>query len=298
MIDFDAKKHEYSRAGVIYDSVTKVIAKYENPFDSQYWSTYKGIKDVITERLGERAWKMYKQEAGGWENVVHHYSLWNHDLWREIDKRKNEYLHSWDVKAHNARVTGSAVHAWKEKAIKGKTEVRSQASGDTVTLYVSSGQLLRDQHFDGNRIYSELIISSDKYKIAGMADRVEKYSRAVHIMDYKTSGKIEKEAFMESKMKYPLDCLPDCNYSHFMMQFSTYGWMLEQQGFNVVALTLEHLIPPKYEDKDMVRIPVPYRPDLVEDMLNHYRGMPLQERKREKLIVHDAPSQGETFNFG
>lgn len=300
MVNFDPVKHEYTSGGRIYDSVTRVISLYENPFDSQYWSTYKAIKDVLTDRLGEDAWKLYKREAKGWENVPAFYKKQGHELHKDIQARKAYYLNLWHEKKVAAAIRGSAVHAAKEKEIKTSRQVRSSAQGTSIALTVSSGQLLKDQNFEGDRIYAELIISNDHFHIAGTADRVEKHGKVVHIMDYKTSEEIDSTAFMDAVMKYPLQTLPDCNYYHFTMQFSTYGWMLEQLGFTVGSLTLEHLQPPDYIQK--VNIPITYRPDLVELMLKHLRGetIPPLETHKAGFVDFGSSKKGfkeQTFNF-
>lgn len=298
MIAFDPAKHEYTSKGVIYDSVTRVISRYENPFDSSYWSTYKACKDVITAQMSEAAWKLYKREAGGWEGVPAFHKLHRHHLHVAIQERKAYYLKMWHDKAAEACLRGSVIHAAKEKEIISHRHVPSSTPGATVSLTVSSGQLLAAQDFNDDRIYAELIISNDHFRIAGTADRVEKHGKVVHIMDYKTSEEIDHTAFMDATMKYPLQSLPDCNYYHFTMQFSTYGWMLSQLGFTVGSLTLEHLQAPDYTQK--VNIPITYRPDLVELMLKHYRGEPLPETRTTGVVdfgTVSAKANEKTFNF-
>lgn len=270
MVEFDKEKHQYKKNGKIYTSVTTVISKYKNPFDPQYWAIYKACKDVISA-AGEVGWSRYKRAAGGWEGVVAHFKKNGHSLHKEIAVRKAEYLHAWDVKGHNARTVGTAVHAWKEKAIIGSKALASSTSGEMVNIHVSQDALLRAQDFTGNRLFAEIIISNDEYEVAGMADRVEKYEKIIHIKDYKTSAKIEKIAFQDKKMKHPLEELPDCNYYHYMMQFSFYAWMFAQMGYEIGTLELQHLLPPRFEDKDMVPYKMEYRPDLVEKMLKDFR---------------------------
>lgn len=274
-IDFNPDKHEYRKEGVLYTSVTTVIKKYCNPFDAQFWAGYKSIRDVVREELGESHWERYKRAAGGWKQVPEYYKKNGHGLHQKIAVRKAQFLNAWDIKGHNARVTGTAVHKWKEKAIVGSKYVPSSSSGEVINLSVSQEKLLILQHFEEDKLYAELIISNDEYRVAGTADRVEKYGKKIYIKDYKTSGKITKEAFDNQKMLYPLNSLPDSNYYHYMMQFSFYGWMLAQQGFEVGGLELQHLLPPRYEDKDMVPYDMEYRPDLVENMLRHFRGKPI-----------------------
>lgn len=296
MINFDPVKHEYTSKGRIYDSVTKVISLYENPFDSQYWSVYKACKDVIIEQIGEKDWKLYKREAGGWDKVPSFYKAHGHELHKEIQARKAYYLNLWYEKKVSSALKGTAVHAAKEKEVKSHKHVSSSVSGATVSLTVSSGQLLAEQNFVDDRVYAELIISNDHFHIAGTADIVEKHGKVIHILDYKTSEEIDRHAFMDATMKFPLQSLPDCNYYHFTMQFSTYAWMLSELGYTVGSLTLEHLLPPDYKEK--VNIPITYRPDLVELMLKHYRGEELPKLQTDRQAFVDLGTNEKTFNFG
>lgn len=271
MVEFNKEKHEYRKNGQLYESVTKVISHYCQPFESAYWGTYKGIKDILTEKMGEDAWWRYKKAAGSWEKVVDYYRKNGHKLHKEIAERKAQYLKSWDVTAHNARVAGSAVHKWKERQI--RNDNGFEPKGNLVSLpNVSGEQLLSLQDFKEDKVYPELVISNDEFRVAGTADKVRKEGNLVYISDYKTSKKITKDPFMDRMMKNPLNTLPDTNYWHFTIQFSLYGWMLEQLGYRVVSLTLEQLIPPKFEDKDTIKHEIGYRPDLVEVMLKHFRN--------------------------
>lgn len=273
MLEFNKEKHEYRKNGKVYESVTKVISRYCQPFEGSYWATYKGCKEVITEKMGETAWWNYKKAAKGWENVVEYYKKSGHALHKEIQERKAEYLKSWDVTSHNARVAGSAVHKWRERQIRHDNGFTLAPKGSLVSIPDISGeQLLTLQDFKEDRVYPELVISNDEYQIAGTADKVQKVGQIIHISDYKTSKKISKEPFMDRMMKPPLNELADTNYWHFTIQFSLYGWMLEQLGYRVSSLTLEQLIPPKYEDRDTVKHEIGYRPDLVEKMLKHFRN--------------------------
>ncbi len=269
-IEFNKEKHQYSKEGKIYTSVTTVIKKYEQGFDGPYWATYKGCKEIIIEKLGDDAWFRYKKRAGGWDKVPEFFKKEGHALHKEILERKNQFLHAWDVAAHNARVAGTAVHKWKERQVL-KDSGLLPVQGNSVRIDCDAGKLLTLQDFKEDRIYPELVISNDEYQIAGTADKVQKVGQIIHISDYKTSKKIDKEPFMDKMMKTPLEKVPDTNYWHFTIQFSLYGWMLEQLGYRVGTLTLEQLIGPKYDDRDTKKFDIPYRPDWVELMIKHFR---------------------------
>ena len=122
--------------------------------------------------------------------------------------------------------------------------------------------------YTDNAIFPELLIYNHKYKLAGQVELVEKIDKDIWISDYKTCKKISNEAFRGETMHAPLDVISNTNYNHYLMQMSTYGWMLEQLGYKVRELRLIHAHRETGEHiEDYI---VPYRPDLVELMLNDY----------------------------
>lgn len=268
-VDFNKEKHQYTKQGLIYTSVTKIVSSFCHPFDGEYWSLYKAIKDITIQEKGEVGWIRHKRLVGGWKSVVDYYKKNGSLSNKAIQTRKAEYLQSWDVTGHNARTVGTAVHNAREQELTKKKTALSE-SGDSVVLEVTQGQLLSTQDFKSNRIYPELIISNDEFQVAGTSDKVEKIGQLVHVSDYKTSKEIEKEAF-DNQMMFPPVNLPDCNFYHYTMQLSLYGWMLQEQGYKVGKLTIEQLFAPKFEKKDVKFHDLPYRPDLVRPMLEEYR---------------------------
>lgn len=272
MIHFDKEKHRYTKGARVYDSVTSIIKNYVEPFDRVYWSTYKACKDTIISREGLHSWNVYKEAAGGWTKVPDYYRTHKHRLYMEINLKRSLYLDKWDKSGHDARTIGTAIHSSKEKSILGSKQVRSDISGIHISLEVSQNNLLMIQEFDSihnNNVYVELIVSNDEFEIAGMVDKVEKHGKDVYIIDYKTSKEINQIAFMERKMKPPLQFIPDCNFNHYGIQLSVYGWMLEQMGFRVKGLQIQHLLRPDFSKMEPYY--PEYRPDIVEVMLKDYR---------------------------
>lgn len=269
-VEFEPKEHKYTKQGVVYDSVTRIVSSFCHPFDADYWSTYKAVKDLIIATDGEVKWERYKRAIGGWKLVVEHYRKNGHPLSKEINKRKKEYIHAWEVKGRNARDAGTLVHKFREEEVTKRKHVIS-THGDQVLLEVTQQQLLASQDFVSNRVYPELIISNDEFQVAGMSDKVEKIGKVVHISDYKTSEKIERIPFGDQMMFPPLQSLADANFYHYTMQLSLYGWMLEQQGYKVATLRIEQLFAPHYRTQEAKHHMLPYRGDLVPAMLAAYR---------------------------
>ncbi len=110
---------------------------------------------------------------------------------------------------------------------------------------------------------------NEEFRIAGQADKViiEDY---IDIDDYKTSKKIDTVSFKHYEngyvmMKSPVYNLMDCNFFHYTLQLSIYGWMLSKVLNKPVRnLRIYHTITEQY-------IAVPYLEKEVEKLLNHYK---------------------------
>lgn len=269
MIQFDPVKHIYSKEGHVYTSVTTLIKKYCNPFDAEYWSTYKGCKDILIEMKGDRYWSDYKRGAGGWKFVVDRFRTQGHPLEIEILARKEWYIQEWIKTGKIAADRGTRIHEEREKDIKGRTHVARTLNGNSVILEVSQDKILPAQDFYADKIYTEIIICNDKYRIAGMVDVTEKHGQMIHLSDYKTYKAITFEGFDNQMMKPPLEIVPDCKYQMAQLQLSLYAWMFEQCGYSPASLTMLHLTGDNGENE--IKYPMLYKKDLIEAMLNHHK---------------------------
>jgi hypothetical protein len=240
-----------------------------NPFDGEFMSTYKACKDIMIQHYGERYFGDYKRGAGGWKNVPDRFRTQGHALELEILARKEWYIQEWTKIGKMASDRGTRVHEEREKEIKDKTHVSRTIQGNTVILQVSQDRILPMQDFHQDKIYTEIIICNDEYKVAGMVDVTEKYKQMVHLSDYKTYKEITYEGFDNQMMKPPLETVPDCKYQAAQLQLSLYGWMFEQCGYHPASLTMLHLTG---EDcKEEKRYPMLYKRDQIVAMLEHHK---------------------------
>lgn len=263
-INFNEEQHKYTDSqGYEYTSVTRLIGNYKNPFDTNYWSTYKALKDILGKN---EMWDLFKKEAGGWENAVAYYPMceWINDCVHAIAKRKQFYIDKWKKEKEEACRKGTAFH----KAMEADTINTGVIIHKDVEMKVQDQMLLDLQDFKGNGIFTELLVHNDKYKIAGQIDLCFLTSgKKVSLKDYKTNKKIEKRGFRGAKMKYPLHSFDDCNFVHYTLQLSTYAWMLEQMEYEIESLELIHVDSDNGEHiKDY---PVKYEKQAVEWMLQH-----------------------------
>ena len=92
---------------------------------------------------------------------------------------------------------------------------------------------------------------------------------------HNTNKKIETKGFFDSKsksetkMKYPLNNLPECNYSHYNLQLSTYAWMLQKLNPDFI---IDDLVLVHFDHNDNMTIyHLPYLKTEVEKMLAFYK---------------------------
>lgn len=294
-VTFQPEGHRYTNEnGEVYISVTTLIGKYKAPFDAQYWSTYKAVK-LVLEKKG--TWDRFKRRAGGWDKVVAYYnSLNDFPYHAEVARVKIEFLQSWAETGRIAREKGSDYHAQMED-ISHKLGVEKK-NGKEIKV-CSPVDLLRLQDFENDGVYTELLLYNDHFRLAGMADKVIKEGRIIHIHDYKTSKEIEMEAFQDEKMKHPIHHLPSCNYFEYSLQLSIYAWMLEQVGYTVGDLVIEH-VPANHKEYK-----VKYLRDEVQSLLSHYGNAqnfppyhfkPSPQRGEGESFVYPMPKpdQGES----
>lgn len=259
-IQFVESSHKYFRNGDEYISVTTLIHRYVNEFDSGYWSTYKAVKDVYQAR---KKFSALKRQVGGWENVVDAFEEGVCDKYMEfILPIKKHYLAMWEKEGAEASEKGTAVHKRFEDGLN---------NGEGPEGYVPySGPVSNSLLLPERGVVAEAKVFNDHYKIAGQVDKTVKAGKDLYLTDHKTYKKVDTEGFREATMLWPLDHLPDCNYSHACLQLSLYGWMYSQFGYTVQGLYMHHC--DRDTGKTIKVYQLPYLEDEVTDMLEHYKN--------------------------
>lgn len=112
------------------------------------------------------------------------------------------------------------------------------------------------------------------------------------IVTHNTNKKLDLKGFYDSrtkkttKMKFPLNTLDECNYSHYNLQLSTYAYMLTQKHPEFI---IEDLVLVHFDHNDnMVVYHLPYLRDEVIRMLSFFeKECVLEERKnKNKRVVY------------
>lgn len=261
-VQFKEDGHKYfDETGKLYTSTTTVTGKYKQPFDSDYWSTYKAIEKYIVEKKGILFFEETKKAIGGYERVLPYFlpKIINKEY---LEHLKQDILLEWEEKSNKAKTEGTAEHKRREDETNG--QLICKETGLKVITFN------RDFHALENGVYTELVVWNEEYVVAGQADKVIIEDRFVDVDDYKTSNVIEYESFKHyinghRMMKYPIDNIMDCNFYHYALQLSVYGYFIELKGFTIRRLRILHT-------KSNTWIEVPYLREEVIKMLNHFKS--------------------------
>lgn len=276
---FKPKKHIYvNKEETPYTSVTKFIGWFKQPFDKDFWSKYKAVERILQQHEEHELWKALKMSYLKTEDkslFLVNEKLYNElgDKWLLIEepglsKVQYDILKEWDKKSEESKIKGSAYHDKEEQMYRDKYNFPPDFSGYDIKY----PNLVSEHSIE----YPELRLYNHEYKLAGSSDlNIVHKNGVVDITDYKTSQKIEFDSFKnpftgnQQMMKAPLEMYPDCNFIHYSLQLSTYAWMLEQMGYTVGKLKIEHIIFQEGLSPFKKEHPVIYMKDSVIKMLEH-----------------------------
>lgn len=226
-VSFCPETHSYFLKGKRLTSVTTLLSKFKNEFDSEYWSK------VIAKR----------------ENVT-----------------QEEILAKWKEKAFKSTEIGTAIHKiFEDYTEKKYALIHGELSFDynklkpeyAIDFNLKKNQALRfvKDFFLTNRIipvHSEYIAYNES--IAGQVDMICRDREGnFYILDFKTNEKIDFESYKSKKMLGVLDFVEDCSYYHYCLQLSIYKELLKE--FNIRKLFLVHITTEDYffiECEDML----------------------------------------------
>lgn len=245
MIDYNDEKHEYSHQGIIYTSVTTLIGQYKQPFNA---------KEVATA---------YAKKHG---------------------KTPEYWIAEWEKTKNEACARGTAFHLMKEELDATAGAIKQY---DKAFLVQNQNQFshLRNPFTDyPDGLYVEAMVWNHFYFVAGRVDKllIETVGdkRIVHIDDYKTNKKIDRESYYDTRtrvykmMKFPLHNTMDCNLQHYTLQLSLYAYMLKCFGFEVGKLRILHKAHEPIEgfgEPDEEIIELEYREDDIVSLLKIHR---------------------------
>lgn len=285
-VAFNDEVHRYWNVNdnsINYISVTTMIEKYEQPYDKEFWSSYKALEKI----LDSESWKIEKKSlltTKKFDKKI--LEVYNISI-NEFNKVQQNILDEWAKKNRESCERGTKIHSIMEN------KMYSTENNISLKKFGIGGKFqCKKDYSDLNLeygIYPEYLIYYDNDKldlhVAGQIDLLVKYGNDIVLGDYKTNEKLDFKSFYDYnkkssvRMKYPLTSLDDCNFNHYQMQLSTYAWMLQKINpeFNIQRLFIYHFA----HDGSQALHEVNYLKDEVEKMLKHYA-------KEQKLIKQKA----------
>lgn len=217
-VSFDSGTHSYFLKDKKLTSVTTLINKFKNEFDSDFWSKKIAKKENTTQELILKKWKDKAFKSTEIGTAIHkifedytnvNYCVTNGKLEFEYKKLNAEFMKDFNLK--------------KEVSLK------------FINDFFITKRLIP--------IESEFIVYNDF--LAGQLDMICKdHENNFYIIDFKTNEKIDTYSYGK-KMKGIFSEIDDCSYFHYSLQLSIYKKLLKD--YNIDKIFLIHITSEKYE---------------------------------------------------
>lgn len=286
---FNDETHKYYNKTDMkpYISVTQLISEYEQPFQEDFWSSYKALEKVLDPESFAIIKKTLLSTKTFDRRILQKLSV-NPE---KFNSEKELILKEWKDKKDEACQHGSEQHLIKELSFydKGNFDLSRYGFKDCVGHYDCTSNYYK---LDRERaIYPEFLIAIDYngLRISGQADLIIKNGNDIYIGDWKTNAELKTTSYYDKRtksnimMKFPLNTIQDCSMGHYTCQLSLYAFMLQQinPDFNIKQLEIIHI---DRNGKETL-YPVEYKKSEVERMLNHY----IRQKKIQAELDRDKP---------
>jgi hypothetical protein len=276
IIKFKDHDHSYHHGQKKFISVNKLLGKYGFDFDEDYWLTYKAIESNVPGFI-----KKYFVYGFNFETNVPKVDelldAFYFDLdYVDIDQEKNKIKSEWE----QSSVLGTKFHKGQEDLAEECGYIVNPYDGKKYELIekpklisgydnVSTLKFLKNLK-DG--AYSELLITSFLYGVAGQGDEVFIETvdgiRYVDIGDHKTNKKTPKYREKGKTCLEPIEHIYDCTFAKYWLQVSMYAYLLQILGYVVRTVGFYHYSNYDYSTKKVIT--VKYLEQECEDILNNF----------------------------
>lgn len=158
----------------------------------------------------------------------------------------------WDKAGEDARVRGTAFHKGKEDHHNDQAkQVRELGMhgfipNPAMIIPEEDSNVMTDYIELPDGVYSELILWSHEYKLAGIADKIIIDGDYFDVEDYKTNKEIKTTSYYKrgegyQMLQFPLNHIMDCSFYHYELQLGIYAYMFAQlSGKKPRKLTILH----------------------------------------------------------
>jgi len=135
-------------------------------------------------------------------------------------------LEMWRVDNKKATDRGTKIHKIMEKYIE-----QGEKNEDTSELLYSSYDDTISNSIDRfNKVYSEILLHNNSFKIAGTADLIYDHGEYFTIGDFKTNKRFNYSSNYNEHFKDPISHLQYCEHNNYALQMSMYAYMYEQMS--------------------------------------------------------------------
>lgn len=285
-VAFDNESHTYWNLedDRRYISVTTLIHKYTQEFDKEFWSAYKALEKLLPKESWDIEKKSLLNTKKFHKEILDTYNISE----SEFNKVQQDILDAWDEENRKSCERGTKIHEEIEHSFyDNPKDISLQKFGLGGKFECKKDYSELDLEYG---VYPEYLIYRESddgiLRIAGQVDLIVKQGNEIIIIDHKTNKKIEQKSGFDSttksntKMKFPLNNLMDCNFYHYTLQLSTYAWMLQKihPEFIIKDLILNH-----YDHKgNNTLYHCEYLKHDVEKMLYHYKKELILNEQRAK----------------
>lgn len=212
-IKFHDDIHKYYLGDKNLISVTTILHKYQDEFDSFYWSDRKKEELNMTQEEVLAYWKALNIKSQIKGSAVHNYAelLFNNKVYKYDNEKVLAQLGQQNI---------DILAKQGEKTIEEEYAI--------VKTYVD--KFYADTHGKLIPIKTEFVVFDEEWELAGMMDilfwNVKK--QCFQIWDWKTNKELNKESKYKQKLKKVVSHLHDCEFELYSLQLTTYKRILER----------------------------------------------------------------------
>lgn len=212
-IKFHDDVHKYYLGDKNLISVTTILHKYQEEFDSYYWSNIKKHELGMTQDEVLNYWKALNLKSQIKGSAVHNYIelLYNNKVYKYDDAVALEKLGQENIKILE---------------LKGEGKIKDEF--EIVKTYVDN--FYADSFGKLIPIKTEFVVFDKEWEIAGMMDMLfwNVKKQCFQIWDWKTNKEINTQTKYNSKLKHVVSHLDDCEFEIYSLQLTTYKRILER----------------------------------------------------------------------
>lgn len=261
-------------------------------FDSTHTYYYKGNKvSISTTGLIHQ----YSNEFDKWEMSA--------NVARKRGVSQIDVLKEWEIENLHSTIKGSMIHEFAQSLWEGNKnyifkydnlpdlinkrrlqEELCRMSGQAINFYND----YKDMY---DLIGCEIYLGVPDFDECGATDMLlmNKFTKELLVIDFKSNKKIDYESYGHKKMKVPLQKYEDCNYIHYSLQLNAYAYKIEYMtGLKVKDKLLIYFDCNK--DNYEVIEPLELRKEVVEI----YENRRVKNMKSIPILLMGASGTGKT----